>query len=56
MLTDLLQKNCILLVVGRDIPLLEKILNQRVIDNALFLPNVVSRKKQILPILQEIYR
>ncbi len=55
MLTDLLQKNCILLVVGRDIPLLEKILNQRVIDNSLFLPNVVSRKKQILPILQKIY-
>ncbi|NLE31120.1 hypothetical protein GX618_02495 [Candidatus Dojkabacteria bacterium] len=55
MLTDLLQKNCILLVVGKDIPLLEKILNQRVIDNALFLPNVVSRKKQILPIFQEIY-
>ena len=55
MLTDLLQKNCILLVVGKDITLLEKILNTKVINNSLFLPNVVSRKKQILPILQEIY-
>lgn len=55
MLTDLLQKNCILLVVGKDIPLLESVLNSKVIDNSLFLPNVVSRKKQILPILQKIY-
>ena len=55
MLTDLLKGNCILLVVGKDIPLLEKELNSKVIDNTLFLPNVVSRKKQILPILQKIY-
>lgn len=55
MLTDLIENNCILLVVGKDITLLEKILNTKVINNSLFLPNVVSRKKQILPILQEIY-
>ncbi len=55
MLTDLLQKNCILLVVGKDIPFLEKTLDMRVTDNSLFLPYVVSRKKQILPILQKIY-
>lgn len=55
MLTDLIENNCILLVVGKDITLLEKILNTKVINNSLFLPNVVSRKKQILPILQKIY-
>ncbi len=55
MLTDLIKGNCILLVVGKDIPLLEKVLNTKVIDNTLFLPNEVSRKKQILPILQKIY-
>lgn len=55
MLTDLIKRNCILLVVGKDIPLLEDILNTKVIDNSLFLPNVVSRKKQILPILQKMY-
>ena len=55
MLTDLIEKNCILLVVGKDISLLEKVLDMRVINNSLFLPNVVSRKKQILPILQKIY-
>lgn len=55
MLTDLLKRDCILLVVGKDIPLLEGILNTKVIENTLFLPNVVSRKKQILPILQRIY-
>ncbi len=55
MLTDLLKGDCILLVVGKDIPLLERVLNTKVIDNTLFLPNVVSRKKQVLPILQKIY-
>lgn len=56
MLTDVLKNDCILLVVGKDLPLLEKELNTKVIDNSIYLPNVVSRKKQILPILENIYK
>ena len=56
MLTDVLKNDCILLVVGKDIPLLEEELNTKIIDNSVYLPNVVSRKKQILPILEKIYK
>ena len=55
MLTDVLKNDCILLVVGKDIPLLERELNTKIIDNSVYLPDVVSRKKQILPILEKIY-
>ena len=55
MLTDVLKNDCILLVVGKDLPLLEKELNTKIIDNSICLPNVVSRKRQILPILENIY-
>lgn len=55
MLTDVLKNDCILLVIGNDIPLLEKELNTEIIGNTVYLPNVVSRKKQILPILEKIY-
>jgi len=56
MLTDVLKNDCILLVVGKDLPLLEKELNTKIIDNSIYLPNVVSRKRQILPILENIYK
>ena len=56
MLTDVLKNDCILLVVGKDIPLLERELNTKIIDNSVYLPDVVSRKKQILPILEKIYK
>ncbi len=56
MLTDLTKNDCILLVVGKDISLLEKVLDRKIVDNRILLPNVVSRKKQILPILEEMYK
>lgn len=56
MLTDLLKSNCILIAVGRDISLLEKELNTKIQNNTVVLPNVVSRKKQILPILEKMYK
>lgn len=55
MLTDLLKNDCILLVIGKDIHLLIGVLNTKIIDNRLLLPNVVSRKKQLLPILEKMY-
>ena len=56
MLTDVHKSDCILLVVGNDIPLLERELNAEIVNNTVYLPNVVSRKKQILPILEKIYK
>ncbi len=55
MLTDVLKNDCILLVVGNDISLLERELNAEIVNNTVYLPNVVSRKKQILPILEKFY-
>lgn len=56
MLTDLTKNDCNLLVVGKDISLLEKQLDTKILDNKILLPNVVSRKRQILPILEKMYK
>jgi len=55
MITDLIKKECNLLVVGDDIILFENVLGQRVVNYMVYLPNVVSRKKQILPIIERMY-
>ena len=56
MLTDLIKKDCILLVVGEDLPLLENELKTKIINNRILLPNVVSRKKQVVSILESMYK
>ena len=56
MLTDLIKKDCILLVVGEDLKLFEEELNTNIINNRILLSNVVSRKKQVLPILERMYK
>ena len=53
MLTDLLRNDCILIVVGNNLEKLEEIYNSKVVDNIMYLPGVLSRKKQILPPLIE---
>lgn len=53
MLTDLLRNDCILLVVGEDLERVGKIFNTEVVNNRMYLPGVLSRKKQILPPLIE---
>jgi manganese-dependent inorganic pyrophosphatase len=53
MLTDLLRNDCILIVVGNNLEKLEEIYNSKVVDNRMYLPGVLSRKKQILPPLME---
>lgn len=55
MLTDLLNKECTLLVIGKDVSLFEKVLNKKIENNIVILPNVVSRKGQILPIIERMY-
>lgn len=56
MLTDLSKGDCKLLVVGKDIEKLQEVLGKEIKENRVYLPNVVSRKKQILPILEKMYR
>ena len=55
MITDLVKKECNLLVVGSDIVLFENVLGERIVNYMVYLPNVVSRKKQILPIIEKMY-
>ena len=55
MLTDLIKRNCILLVVGKDISLLENVLNTKIEGNRVFLNDTVSRKKQVLPLIESMY-
>jgi manganese-dependent inorganic pyrophosphatase len=55
MLTNPLENSCTLLVVGKDIKSLEKELNKEILNNRVFLEGVVSRKKQVLPLIERIY-
>lgn len=55
MLTDLIKRSCILLVVGKDISLLENVLNTKIEGNRVFLNDTVSRKKQVLPLIESMY-
>lgn len=55
MITDLVKKECNLIVVGSDIVLFESVLGKKVNNYMVYLPNVVSRKRQILPIIEKMY-
>ena len=53
--TDVLDSNSFGLVVGQDVSALEAAFGQKVVDQQLELPGVVSRKKQIVPPLTDSY-
>lgn len=55
MLTDLQNMKSILLVVGKDMLLFEKELGKQILNNMVTLSNVVSRKKQMIPIINRMY-
>ena len=52
-ITDILESNSQAIVLGNSTDIFEKGFNKELEDNTAFLPGVVSRKKQILPVLQE---
>ena len=52
-ITDIINSNSQAIVLGKESKIFEKGFNVELIDNTAFLPKVVSRKKQILPVLQE---
>lgn len=55
MVTDIFKSECKLLVVGKDLKLFEFGIGEDIVNNVLILSNVVSRKKQILPIIKGMY-
>ena len=52
-ITDIINSNSQAIVLGKETQIFEKGFNKTLEDNTAFLPGVVSRKKQILPVLQE---
>ena len=54
MLTDVLKEGTVLLSVG-DLDTVEEAFNAKIKDNTVFLPGVLSRKKQIVPALSVLW-
>ena len=52
-ITDILNSNSQTIALGKGTDMVEKAYNVKLEDNMAFLPGVVSRKKQIVPVLQE---
>lgn len=52
-ITDIVNSNSEALVLGKRVDIFEKAFNVKLENNRAFLPGVVSRKKQILPVMQE---
>jgi manganese-dependent inorganic pyrophosphatase len=54
MVVDILKQNCELYIIGEDEKVLaEKVFGEKTQEGVIFLPGVVSRKKQIAPQLTE---
>jgi len=53
-ITDIIQEGSLALIVGERYDLIEKAFNVEVKDNRVFLPGLVSRKKQIIPEISSI--
>lgn len=53
LITDILENNSQILVVGSRKDIAEKAFNVKLNDNTAFLPGVVSRKKQVVPVLDK---
>jgi len=52
-ITDIVNSNSEAVVLGKRTDIFEKAFNAKLENNRAFLPGVVSRKKQILPVMQE---
>lgn len=52
-ITDIVNSNSEVLVLGKRTDIVKKAYNVKLENNRAFLPGVVSRKKQILPVMQE---
>ena len=52
-ITDIINSNSKIIVLGNRVDIAEKAFNVKLEDNMSFLPGVVSRKKQIIPVIKE---
>ena len=52
-ITDIVESNSKAIVLGNSASIAEKAYNEKIIDNVIELKGVVSRKKQIVPIMIE---
>lgn len=53
-ITDIINSNSQVIALGTKTEIVEKAFNVKLEDNMAFLPGVVSRKKQIIPVIKEI--
>ena len=53
LITDILENNSQVVVAGERKDIVEKAFNVKLEDNMAFLPGVVSRKKQVVPVLDK---
>jgi len=56
MLTDIMAEGTLLLTVTDDASVVEKAWSKKVVDNAVDMPGVMSRKKQIIPQLEGVFK
>lgn len=52
-ITDILNSNSEVIVLGKDVKIVEKAFEKKLQNNRMFLPGVVSRKKQLLPLIDK---
>ena len=55
MLTDIMAEGTLLLAVTDDASVVEKAWNKKLVDNAVDMPGVMSRKKQMIPQLEGVF-
>ena len=53
LLTDIIKEGCLAFMVGDSLELIEKTFGKEIKDNEVYLPGVLSRKKQIVPPLEK---
>lgn len=53
LITDILESNSQIIAIGNRKDAVEKVFNVKLEDNMAFLPGVVSRKKQVVPVLEK---
>ena len=51
LITDIINSNSQVIVLGSKADIVERAYNVKLVDNTAFLPGVVSRKKQVIPII-----
>lgn len=51
MLTDILNEGSMILVAGKDKELVAKAFNIKLVGNSVYLPGILSRKKQVVPVI-----